>query len=82
MGLADGAPGGRPVAPVQLIKSGNQPLSYCRERESIKDIHFVHPGQRSNCAPWFENLATRSQPLPLAITHEPFQPAMKLINIV
>ena len=32
VGLADGAPGGRAVAPVLLIKSGNQPLSHCRER--------------------------------------------------
>ena len=35
VGLADAAPGGRPVAPVLLIKSGNQPLSHCRERESL-----------------------------------------------
>ena len=105
MGIADGAQGGRPVAPVLLIKSGNQPLSHCRERESgdllipnwslsvecvaglhvplIKGIHFVHPGQRSNCAPWFEKLEISSYLKPqVAITHETFQLAVKLTNIV
>ena len=31
VGLADGALGGRAVALALLIKSGNQPLSHCRE---------------------------------------------------
>ena len=31
VGLADDASGGRAVALVLLIKSGNQPLSHCRE---------------------------------------------------
>ena len=56
MGFADGTSGGRPVTPALLIKSGNQPLSHCRESlvtysyhvaglhvPLIKGIHFVHP---------------------------------------